>query len=205
MCFSPAASFITGTVLTTLGVATWRITRKKERLIAVVPVIFAAQQLIEGGQWLFLQSSGPSLLLAYLFLFFAFLFWPVYVPLAVYILDQKRRKTLIYFLIMGIVTSLLLFWDLLNNQLSATIYNKCIYYQIHISLKPLVVLLYFGAACGSLLISKLRAVRDFGILVLFSAAMAANFYLKNFVSVWCFFAAGLSSLIYWYFRRQKRR
>ena len=94
MCFSAGASFVASGGLAIVGVASLKVAKKEERIIALIPLAFALQQAIEGVQWLSLQSGCPSLPLGYGFLFFAFIFWPVYVPLTVYLLDKKKRKIL---------------------------------------------------------------------------------------------------------------
>ena len=53
MCFSATASFIAGTGLSVLGVATLRATRRKEEIpFAAIPLLFGFQQIVEGVLWL---------------------------------------------------------------------------------------------------------------------------------------------------------
>src|SRR5687768_13908028 len=103
MCFSPQASFIASGSLTVLGIASWKLAKGKEKVVAALPLLFAAQQLIEGGQWLFLQDGSYSNVLAYAYLFFAFLVWPVYVPLLVFLMDKKSSSVMRWFLIAGCI------------------------------------------------------------------------------------------------------
>ena len=74
MCFSPAASFTAAALLSVAGSAAviknYKV--KKALPIAIIPLIFAIQQAIEGMLWLNIQGSGGyTLLFTYLFLFFA--------------------------------------------------------------------------------------------------------------------------------------
>lgn len=49
MCFSAAASFIAGTTLSAIGVATLRNTKTTSELpFAAIPLLFGLQQLTEG-------------------------------------------------------------------------------------------------------------------------------------------------------------
>ena len=49
MCFSATASFIAGTTLSVVGVATLRKTEARTELpFAMIPLLFGIQQLIEG-------------------------------------------------------------------------------------------------------------------------------------------------------------
>lgn len=201
MCFSPSASFITSGVLTSLGIASLNIAPKKKKLIAVIPIIFAMQQLAEALQWLFLKAESSSSILSYIFLFIAFLFWPIYIPFVVYTLDLKTRRIMRFFLGIGIATSLYLLFVISNNPVSTEIKHYSIFYNISIPFKFPIFISYFSAVCGSLIASSKKEARIFGLLVLVSAATAAGYFLTNFISVWCFFAAGLSILIYFYLKK----
>lgn len=205
MCFSASASFVAGGSLTVLGTASWQLARKKERLIALVPFIFAAQQVSEGFQWLTIMRGGPSNLFAYIYIFFAFLFWPIYVPLTVYNLDKKSREIQKWFLMGGLLLSWVLLLTLINNPLYVDVVNRCISYDIESVLPLLIAGFYVLVVCGSMIVSKIRAIRFFGVAVLFFALFTAGLYRSNFVSVWCFFAALLSGLIYLYFRDLRRK
>lgn len=53
MCFSAEASFISGTVLVTIGVAAIRLCKHpKELLFASIPLLLGVQQFSEGYLWL---------------------------------------------------------------------------------------------------------------------------------------------------------
>ena len=58
MCFSAGASFAGGAVLSVVGIATQGKVRKpKQRLFAVIPLLFALQQFAEGILWITLKSG----------------------------------------------------------------------------------------------------------------------------------------------------
>ena len=62
MCFSATASFSAGTVLTMLGVATLRATRRKAEIpFAASPLLFGLQQIVEGLLWLSFRFDAPQL------------------------------------------------------------------------------------------------------------------------------------------------
>ena len=69
-----------------------------------------------------------------------------------------------------------------------------------------VMTLYLVSTTVSPLLSTLRGVRVFGALALLSFGAAYYFYATWFISVWCFFAAVLSTVIYLHFalRRNER-
>ena len=66
--------------------------------------------------------------------------------------------------------------------------------------------LYLMATTLSPFLSSYRIVKVFGILALSSFAAAYFFYATWFISVWCFFAALLSAIVYLHFvlRRAER-
>src|SRR6476659_11443927 len=99
MCFSAAASFSAGAVLLGIGALTVASAREPRELpFAAMPLLFAVQQLIEGAIWLTFDHGAPGigadLTLAYVL--FSHVFWPVYVPLAVLLMERSawRRRAL---------------------------------------------------------------------------------------------------------------
>ena len=62
-----------------------------------------------------------------------------------------------------------------------------------------VMTLYLLATTVSAMFSYHRLVKVFGVLALMSFGAAYFFYARWFISVWCFFAALLSAVIYLHF------
>jgi hypothetical protein len=65
------------------------------------------------------------------------------------------------------------------------------------------MVLYLAATCGSFFVSSHPFVRLFGVLALVSFVLSYLFYARALVSVWCFFAAILSVVIYVHLRYRK--
>lgn len=62
MCFSATASFAASALLTGVGVMALRAVRRpEERLFALVPLLFATQQLTEGLVWMSYPWAAPTL------------------------------------------------------------------------------------------------------------------------------------------------
>lgn len=85
MCFSPIASAALATLLTVIGTITLR-TKKvsSSRMFAAIPLIFALQQWTEFGVWITINNQNYTYLhtkLVSLFLFFALVLWPTWMPL----------------------------------------------------------------------------------------------------------------------------
>ena len=63
-----------------------------------------------------------------------------------------------------------------------------------------VLTLYLLSTATSMLFSTRPSVRTFGVLALVAFSAAYAFYATWFISVWCFFAAVLSAVVYLHFR-----
>lgn len=201
MCFSATASFATSALLGTTGVvALSSVKDKRDYMIATVPVIFAVQQFIEGLVWVNLGQGLVTESLAYGFLFFAFLLWPVYIPLAVWAheRDPNRKCQLRFLVIFGSIGAFYLLVVLFTQTLGVNLAGRSIDYSINAPFEVPGVILYISVTIGALLMSSSRFIRWFGALTLLSAASAWFFYEQAFTSVWCFFAALLSLLIVGY-------
>ncbi len=200
MCFSAEASFIASAVLSIIGVATLRKVRSfPQFFLAAIPSLFALQQSAEGFIWLYLKgqidSNSVFLVGKYTFLFFAFLVWPIWIPHAILQLEtvQWRRFLLAITLLAGITLSISNFLYALTTFPHVEIVKNSLHYIGRASdqtyLYPMIVLL----PC---FISSLKKAWLFGILTLIAYLLADYFYTQAFISVWCFFAAVISLLIY---------
>ena len=210
MCFSASASFAAGTSLSAMGVATVRTTtRRGERLFASIPLIFGIQQFIEGLVWLSLSYTNATFtsITSYAFLFFAYLFWPVFIPFAVRFLetDVRRRKLFVSLQLGGGAISLYYLYTLVTHPLTTEVTGQSIGYYLNTQYNVVVACLYVLITCGSLLMSSHRMIKLFGILATASVMATYYFYKATFTSVWCFFAALLSAIIWWYLWRERRR
>lgn len=209
MCFSATASITAGAVLTVTGVATIKKAKKKSDLpLATVPLFFGVQQFVEGGIWLSFKYGLPILnqVGTYIFMLFAYVFWPVFIPFAVGRLetDPMRKKIIRGFLYLGGVVALYLLYFILSKPMTSQIVNQCIAYTtIPKSLGIPVVGAYILATCVSPLFSSHKIINLLGILGALTFAVMYYFYMVTFVSVWCFFAAILSVLIYIFFKFRK--
>jgi len=197
MCFSAGASFVTSGALAATGAAAIQKT-KKLRLIAFTPVLFAIQQFSEGLQWIVRGQGALGGALGYFFLFFAFLLWPVYVPLAVLESEtsKKKRQYLRFLILAGILTSTYFLFVLLTNPLIMRFHTYGIEYAFNVHQLFVGFIFYATVIFGSLFISSRSSIRRFGILILISAVFSLIFFLQTFISVWCFFAAVISLYIY---------
>ena len=204
MCFSATASFSAGTVLSVLGVATLRTTRRRAEIpFAAIPLLFGLQQWVEGALWLAFRFDAPQLNVAmtYLFSMFSHVLWPMFVPFSIGLLETVpwRRKVIWGFQAVGLVVGLYLLYQLVDFPVTAVAAENIVYVSPHFFRLP-VMLLYVLATCVSCFFSSAATIRLFGALALASFGAAAAFFSVALFSVWCFFAAVLSVIIYLYFR-----
>ena len=199
MCFSAPASFVASGGLAVLGGASLA-AKKEDRILAAIPILFGIQQAFEGIQWLYLNKDASSLFAGYGFLFFAFIVWPIYAPSVVFALDKKRRKILKWFMFLGIGVAIYSFILLLTQSLTIQQRSSCINYTFNFPLHGLVTIAYFAAVFVPMLISSRKTFRWFGIVIALLAIISWIFFAVAFTSVWCFFAAIVSSMFFVYIK-----
>lgn len=205
MCFSATASFVAGTSLSVIGVATLKNAKKTSELpFAMIPLLFGIQQLTEGVIWLTFVRDAPLLkqTMTYVYSGFSHVLWPIYVPFAVGVLEAERwrKRALAAFEVAGLAVGLYLLYFLVTRPVVAAVVGRHIeYVSPHFYLAPVIVL-YLAATCVSTFFSSHRFVNMFGVLALLSFVAAYVVYAHALVSVWCFFAALLSILMYLHLR-----
>ena len=208
MCFSAPASFIAGAALSAAGVATIRMTsRRVEVAFALIPLLFGVQQLTEGMIWLSFRNESPlpNATLTFVYSLFSHVLWPIYIPFAVGLLETVpwRKKAVAACQIAGTAVGLYLFYIIVQFPVTARVLEKHIAYESPHFYIVAVMLLYLTATCASSLFSSSRVIQVFGGLSLATFIAAYAIHAATFFSVWCFFAAMLSFIIYCYFRQAR--
>jgi hypothetical protein len=204
MCFSAPASFIASGGLAALGGASAAVAKKEDKVLAAIPLLFAVQQFFEGIQWLHLNAGSTSSPAAYIFLFFAYIVWPIYVPASVFTLDKERRNIMQWFLILGIIVCIYSLIILITQAIQVERLNQCIAYSFTIPFNNFFDIAYLSAVFAPLLISSREIFRWFGLVVAFLAIISWLFFALTFTSVWCFFAAIVSSMFFVYINVKDR-
>ena len=202
MCFSTTASFVSGTVLTTIGTVTMaKTTTNAQRVLASMPLLFAFQQFSEGLVWISVLNPAYAhwkTFAMYSFLVFAQFFWPLFVPVAVMLLekDRKRRKILSWFVLSGFISAGFFMYCLCYCKADVEVNPYHIKYVLDFPLvhRWFYGLLYFIPAFFPMFVSSISRMRLLGFLLLISYLISRFFYKDYIVSVWCFFGA-LSSIV----------
>lgn len=218
MCFSAAASFTATVVLTAIGYLTTKVVQDKRFVfLSWTPFLFAVQQFAEGVLWLSIGAESRALaslapLAMYLFLFFAFLIWPVWIPLSFFMAETItwRRVLLGILLAIGILYDDILLYFLWVQGPTAEIqiagnslhYDLPIFASISFMNSHAQILLYLILTMAPFFISSVAWIWLLGIANLIGFAVAAYYYEVAFVSVWCFFAALVSLGLYFVLKHQ---
>ncbi|MFN9628929.1 MAG: hypothetical protein ACK59A_01680 [Cyanobacteriota bacterium] len=219
MCFSATASFLASGFLVAVGTATWTITRNKGdrqfRPLALAPLFFGLQQGLEGLVWLGIQTPTPpsgdgsptTVAAALAYLFFAYAFWPVWMPwTALSLLHRFGKLTPPWSWLpgLGLVPGLLLWLPLLSKPQAAlpTPVGHTLVYALtpwsELPLPPLVgPVLYAALIVVPLLLVPSVRVRAFALTLLLSFALGAWANRQALTSLWCYASALLSAQVLW--------
>ena len=213
MCFSTEASFIGGIVISTIGVITIRKVHKPSQIVfACIPLFFGLQQIGEGFLWLSLEHPEFAVLqkpATYWFLIMAEVFWPFMTPLAVLMMEvnKKRIKILRVLLGMGIAVSLYFVYCLLAFNVTPEIRGYHIEYveDFPKSVELFVFAVYLVASIVPLFVSSVERTYLLGILMTLSCIVTIILFTQFLTSVWCFFGAAMSVVIFWILRDARRK
>lgn len=221
MCFSAQASFIASAALITISALSFKkASTSPQRLLASGPLFFGIQQALEGIVWLTLNhgdaTSAVHALSVYGFLAFAYIFWPIYVPLAIYKIEKNpmRKKIIFGLFCLGSLIAASGFIALTLFGYTAHASTHHIVYVcncawniawplVFIALQYTLLALYAIVIIGSMLISSMPYMWLMGLLVALGFITAQIFYTLAFGSVWCFFAALASMMIYFMLSKAK--
>lgn len=179
----------------------------REIPLAAIPAIFGVQQLVEGGLWLGLPAQTPATsMLAIIYLLFSHVLWPLFVPLAVWLIEPSalHRRRIAWAIAAGAATSLFFLAIIMSEPAFAAIEGSHIKYHLPHPHEEIAIIFYVTATCIAPLLSSIRSVRLLGLLI--TASMIASYviYAMWFASVWCFFAALVSGVIFLHFRSRPK-
>ena len=200
MCFSAEASFTAAAALAIMGILTVRNYSSNNYIfLALIPLLFALQQFSEGILWLNFNANRQPDFITYFaqrsFLIFAFFLWPIWIPLSLGAVEKVVwRRNIIYFILAcGLGLSFLNLSYALSGPISISIINHSIHYSGKILsqeiIYPLIILI-------PVFMSSMKKVWIFGVLIAIAYGIADYYYQETFVSVWCFFAAMISLILY---------
>lgn len=200
MCFSAKASFFAAGLLSIVGLLSYASAKNKKSLkpISYIPLIFAVQQACEGIVWLWGPETNFGYCAGYLFFIVAFAWWPLWIPLSLYRAEKQVAPALIlrFYCIAGILwflgaTLSLLLFDFSVSSTDHIVYALAVPFDNIMGL----IATYVTIVAGPFFVSTLPYARVFGISLLAAFGISYWYWVHAYGSVWCFFAAWLSSLI----------
>ncbi|HKD48113.1 MAG TPA: DUF6629 family protein [Rhizomicrobium sp.] len=203
MCFSATASFGAAGILVVAGAATLsRASKPDQWLLASVPLVFAVQQAVEGALWLTVPAGHQAgCRLATTFAIMALIVWPVLTPLAMGLVERrrKRRRLILALAGPGLGVAGYSILDIWTHPYMAWPAPHSLVYINDSPFPPLMLAAYLAATCAPPLLSSSIAIRWFGIVVTSGLTITLGLFFVSLVSVWCFFAALSSAILVAYF------
>jgi hypothetical protein len=211
VCFSATASYTSAALLGAAGVAVFPFVRERREVpLALLGVGFAAHQLLEGVIWTEATSTGNGPVrtpAVELWLLFAWSLLPVWVPLAVALVEPDRRRRLLMVAMapVGVAVGLFLGVASFTARVAATAEAGHLVYSVPFSQGWIVVIPYVAVTCGSPLVAGAPYLRVWGVALATAMATTASLQARGFSSVWCFFAAILTIVLLGHFASRSMR
>lgn len=175
---------------------------RPQQFLSSVPLMLSIQQFCEGILWLSLSRpeyaewEKPA---TYVFLLFAQIIWPFYIPLAIMLLEKHalRRKILSWLFLIGIFQAFYLAYGMALYNVQASIESSHIRYNLDFpgANQWFSGVLYIMATGMSPFVSSIKRMRLMGIIILFSYLYSRILFEYYVISVWCYFAALISFVV----------
>ena len=213
MCFSTVASFTGGIAIAVIGVATiTKIHKPSQIVFASIPLFFAFQQIVEGFVWLSIENPNFAAFqnaAMYIYLVMAEVFWPMMIPLAIYLMEDNpmKKRWLVLLLGLGIMLSLYYILCLISFNVTPIILGYHIEYVDNFpkTLRLIAFSIYLITSITPLFISSIKRTKLLGTLMFLSCVITIIFFTQYLTSVWCFFAAIISVIIFWILRDARKK
>jgi hypothetical protein len=203
VCFSAEVSFGAAVVLGAMGVrAITSCRQRRHLLLAAVPLLFAAQQAVEGLLWLLLadtpfgKTDHP---LVRVFLAFSLFLWPAYIPIAFLAAEAERWRvaaqavTAMAGLALG--SYMMSIASLRAVDVCMTAENLYYWIQFDPDVKRVLPIAYGTTVTLPVLVSSINGAKLLAAATATSLVAAGMTSAAGFVSLWCFFAAVLSGVM----------
>lgn len=200
MCFSLEADLIAGAALLPIGVLSLTKVREARELpLGSLPLLFSIHTLVEALVWAGADGrvgAGVAHTAAVAYVLFALPFLPTFVPAAVLLLEEGRRRwAVLPFLALGIAVSAYMAWHVAANGVRVSAHDHALVYHVSLGDRELWTGLYVLAVMGACLVSRHRYVVAFGVVNVVGLSVVAWAYVDAFASLWCVYAAVSSVLI----------
>jgi hypothetical protein len=220
VCISAEVSFSLSGALIAGGTYCVHQARRIDRRflpLAAIPVLFAVQQFCEGWVWTGIDHANVQLVAvaARAFLFFALLFWPVWIPLSMQFVARSRRTKWFLRAMTGVGLAIGLVLMVPTVFASTWLVVDLDHHSIHYNIEPSPIfhaipgvvwqVAYIAVVSTPLFVSSEKKLIHAGVAVVLSAAITRVFFDYAFASMWCLFAAALSLYLCVVFHAMARR
>jgi len=205
MCFSATGSFAISGILTAVGATSMaRNSSRPHRMFAAIPLLFAAQQAAEGAVWLTMDGGYPKLnrLAVDIFLAIALVIWPTWLSFSLKLVERNpaRRRMLGALFWIGSAVAIYAGGFLARFGPVAQIAGHSIRYDYTASTDGSTALFYLLVyaipTVVPFFVSTVRGARTIGVMLVVSLIASIVVQRDALTSVWCFFAAILSGMIF---------
>lgn len=208
MCLSAPVSFAAAAVLIPAGAfTTWRALRtdRTYAALAALPMLLGLQQFAEGVVWTAGAQGDARLteLFSLVYMFFAWIGWPVWIPVSVYFTEPPRRHApyLIFAVAGGMLGSVQWVPYLVHvGWLRVSLLEQAIRYSDTQLLdavisRPATYVAYVTILIAPLLLATGRRIKLFGLLVAAVLAVTVAFFQWAYISVFCLGGALVSAYL----------
>ncbi|MFF7177120.1 DUF6629 family protein [Streptomyces sp. NPDC008121] len=193
MCWSATADLVAGTAIGAVGVACLAAVRRPaDLLLAALPLLLGAHQIVESVVWRAGGGAGPATLA---WAVIALPLLALWVPLGVLTAsppDDRRR--LAAPVLAGALAAAVLAYRLAVRPVTAEVRGRTLGYVLDLPYALPLIAAYLLATVGALLLARDRLLRLLGLLTGAGAVVCVLLWRTEFVSTWCAFAA-VASLV----------
>ncbi len=203
MCFSAASSFAAAIPLIAGGAVCLNHALKKDSkylAMSLMPIVVGLQQATEGFIWLVLNDGMAFLAhtLALIYMFFVWVFWPIWVPYMCASLEPsaEKRKTQMKWAEAGLQFGILLYLPhlFIKGWLGPNISQGCMAYDTivlfdYVLPREMTAFVYLLIIAAPALLSSHIYIRYFGLMLVAFVPITYYFFVHAYLSVLCFFAA----------------
>jgi len=192
-----------------IGIFTLRqLSTPNEVLFASLPLLFALHQFVEGFVWLgvggYIEARALELASG-IFIYYAQGLLPFIIPLSIYLIekDSNRKKLLAILSTLGLFLAIYTMYGFYQSPSSVEVVNNTLYYSHPWTENIYDASIYILTTCGSLMLSTSISVQIFGLLNFIGLVIIFLLRPYGFTSLWCFYAAVISTLLYFYFSERR--
>ncbi|MBG6112196.1 hypothetical protein IWX84_003099 [Flavobacterium sp. CG_9.10] len=203
MCFSASISFGAGIILAAVSVISIQQVRKPYQIyFACIPIIFCAQQFVEGFLWLALTKpffAPLQQITTYILLFISQFVWPIWIPYAALKLEKEQENIIFQrvLLAIGVFIAFYMGYCLMTYAVEAKISGYTISFSQNYPMKYSIPadLLYIIATIAPPLFLNIRKVWLLAVTTIISYTITTLYYENYIVSVWSFFSLIIAASI----------